>query len=819
MFWSLFVRGGEAAASESSSLSSGSGGETSIVESALEGIVFKEGKGIFIKRFWKKRLLAYDEIAKCLRYYTPQRVLKGTIFLYDILFITPGRSSGRDARKDSVFEITIPGRVYVFHVNNIRETKKWIGIVSRELDSLKIRDRIQLNNGNINESTYSKTLRASSFLRNTLKIGDHREHEECCFLFDEEVQHKLIALESLCALQAMKIYELSHSVEKFSAKCAELEAPPSEEVLWLREENKKLRFSFKREQIRTLDLKAAKEEMEEKKIKDQDVQQLKKVEHHEDKHQPMKVEVRQVMQSPNKNSPSARKLVTDPSRTNLSKSATNLSTQIGDIARMEEIKKLTQELAETKAQLALARKHYLENPQPSPNFNSSPIVIDSTISTTTTTTTTTTTSQIASPNRSPNMAVRGPSKLVTNPESTAIANYKATSSYHTFTPPPSPGTFSIPPQLGTNPSQSNGFDLARPQLPIRAPPSPQTPTPLILSPPLILSESTPRTASPITILSEQLPNPILEISSNGQSSAHSIESFDSSKSVDSLESSSQETDRTASLSDFDLANNSKTMNGKHSHTVPPPTKSAIPLTVTSLTKSDSYNYPLIPPPTAQASPQFATVTTKPRSLSVESSSAPIFRNPRPGLNGLSPDALSNRSRTSSNPPPFKYSLSASAITTSTSSINEKFINSKLGSEFAQLLNNKEQETAITVQFIAKLNEALAEIANLTSMLDVEREKVKILMEEKNYMLETMEDMKAEKAKNQRFRDEMEDLMETTEGKLLAMREALEIEIQTRRAVEAKLEAQAVLHQSILEGDMPSIESSSYEHHYLLGNHS
>jgi hypothetical protein len=65
MFWRLFVK-------------------ESPVESALEGIVFKEGKGRFIRRFWKKRLLSYDEVAKCLHYYTPQRVLKGTIHLRDI---------------------------------------------------------------------------------------------------------------------------------------------------------------------------------------------------------------------------------------------------------------------------------------------------------------------------------------------------------------------------------------------------------------------------------------------------------------------------------------------------------------------------------------------------------------------------------------------------------------------------------------------------------------------------------------------------------------------------------------------------------------
>lgn len=55
-----------------------------LLDSALEGIVFKEGKGRFYGRFRKKRLLAYDEVAKCLRYYTPQRALKGTIYLHDI---------------------------------------------------------------------------------------------------------------------------------------------------------------------------------------------------------------------------------------------------------------------------------------------------------------------------------------------------------------------------------------------------------------------------------------------------------------------------------------------------------------------------------------------------------------------------------------------------------------------------------------------------------------------------------------------------------------------------------------------------------------
>ena len=108
-----------------------------------------------------------------------------------------------------------------------------------------MQDRIQLNNGNLVEGTFSKTLKPNSAILNSLRIGDHREHEvcfcsvplqvfsfthttiskECCFLFDEEHQHKVIALESLCSLQAMKIYELSHSVQKFQKKCDDMEVP------------------------------------------------------------------------------------------------------------------------------------------------------------------------------------------------------------------------------------------------------------------------------------------------------------------------------------------------------------------------------------------------------------------------------------------------------------------------------------------------------------------------------------------------------------------------------------------------------------------
>jgi hypothetical protein len=67
-------------------------------------------------------------------------------------------------------------------------------------------------------------------------------------------------------------------------------------------------------------------------------------------------------------------------------------------------------------------------------------------------------------------------------------------------------------------------------------------------------------------------------------------------------------------------------------------------------------------------------------------------------------------------------------------------------------------------------------------------------------------MTAEKKRNQKFKDEMEDLMETTEGKLNTMREALEIEIQLRMSAEAKLnqlaQAQAALQQSFLDDEMP-----------------
>jgi hypothetical protein len=68
-------------------------------------------------------------------------------------------------------------------------------------------------------------------------------------------------------------------------------------------------------------------------------------------------------------------------------------------------------------------------------------------------------------------------------------------------------------------------------------------------------------------------------------------------------------------------------------------------------------------------------------------------------------------------------------------------------------------------------------------------------------------MTRERAKNQKFKDEMEDLMETTEGKLNTLREALEIEIQLRMTSEAKLaqlaQAQAALQQSILDDELPT----------------
>ena len=68
-------------------------------------------------------------------------------------------------------------------------------------------------------------------------------------------------------------------------------------------------------------------------------------------------------------------------------------------------------------------------------------------------------------------------------------------------------------------------------------------------------------------------------------------------------------------------------------------------------------------------------------------------------------------------------------------------------------------------------------------------------------------MTAEKARTQKFKDEMEDLMETTEGKLNAMREALEIEIQLRLVAEAKLnqiaQARSSLQGAILDDEMPA----------------
>lgn len=81
-------------------------------------------------------------------------------------------------------------------------------------------------------------------------------------------------------------------------------------------------------------------------------------------------------------------------------------------------------------------------------------------------------------------------------------------------------------------------------------------------------------------------------------------------------------------------------------------------------------------------------------------------------------------------------------------------------------------------------------------------------------------MKAERARSQKFKDEMEDLMEATEGKLTAMREALELEIQQRVSAEAQLDkltqAQSALQQSFLEDEMPSSSSSHrYEGQPLL----
>lgn len=107
--------------------------------------------------------------------------------------------------------------------------------------------------------------------------------------------------------------------------------------------------------------------------------------------------------------------------------------------------------------------------------------------------------------------------------------------------------------------------------------------------------------------------------------------------------------------------------------------------------------------------------------------------------------------------------------------------------------------------VAKLNEAIAEVSNLASQLTAERDRVKVLTEEKYYMLGTMEDMREEGKKNQRSKNKMEDLMEETQGKLRAMQEELEIEKQLRMASEAKLnqllEAQAALQQSIMDDEM------------------
>lgn len=106
--------------------------------------------------------------------------------------------------------------------------------------------------------------------------------------------------------------------------------------------------------------------------------------------------------------------------------------------------------------------------------------------------------------------------------------------------------------------------------------------------------------------------------------------------------------------------------------------------------------------------------------------------------------------------------------------------------------------------MTKLNAAMAEIAALTSQLHAERDKAKILAEEKEHMLDTMEEMTAERMRNQRSKDEMEDLMETKEGKITALREALEMEIKLRMDAEGQLaRAQAALQQSILHDEMPA----------------
>ena len=119
-----------------------------------------------------------------------------------------------------------------------------------------------------------------------------------------------------------------------------------------------------------------------------------------------------------------------------------------DKSRMEEIKKLQEELEHTKALLARERVRVLENPFQALNFNSpshSPLLFDPRNNTTTTTTTTSPlVSHISSPNRSPTSSSRSstPSnstnsslRLQTIPENTAFNNSKPSSnSYQTFSP-------------------------------------------------------------------------------------------------------------------------------------------------------------------------------------------------------------------------------------------------------------------------------------------------------------------------------------------------------------------------------------------------
>jgi len=904
MFWRIFVR------------------DSPLLDSALEGIVFKEGKGRFIGRFRKKRLLAYDEVAKCLRYYTPQRSLKGTIYLHDILFITPGRSTGRDLRKDDVFEITIPGRVYVFHVHNVRETRKWIGILSRELDLLKIRDRIQLNNGNLVEATYSKTLRPNSAILSSLKIGDHREHEECCFLFDEEHQHKIIALESLCSLQAMKIYELSHNAEKYQKKCEDLEVPPSEEIKNMKRQYHRLTVSFEMEKVKVLDLKAKMEEEEEKKLKEQDKQLVRKVEKHHDALSEVKVMrvEKGVASKPSPTTVQKKIIPSAPSFVNIPNNDRN---------RMEEIRRLQDELEQTKALLAIERARALESPFQLANFNSpsaSPIPFDSTRNFITTTTTTTTSSSSAP--RSPALQTRdrafttsvtnSASKLHTIPENTAIHNPKISSnSYKTFSPAIVANAYldfhsnlnpqrehspkqlsSLPPsplsQRYQPPTQSfyqNGNDNSQ----ILSPVPQYPPQPLLLDPVLQPTIASPQ-ANNLAGSTNSLASNTSSLSSNTQSgNSLSPNILDNALSAstqftnmitsnilptDSLESNTQSGNPLASSnqSGDSLAPNTQTTvltpNAQPTvltpNTQPPvltPNTQPPVLTpntqTTTLTPNTQRNTQSAPSTTVLPSNSLKqpnglrgstgtmpnaleqdfnvvssvtstntsviktvkqstlnpnntalvtdfnlkqdTPVTKQRSYS-ESGTAPAYFSAPNGKMGRVTELASVRSRTNSNPAPIKFNTVSSSTISSTSTTTSIGSITKFGPDFAELLSHPD-DNGWAVQVVSKLNEAIAEIATLSTQLLGEREKVKNLMEEKAHMLGTMEDMTRERAKNQKFKDEMEDLMETTEGKLNTLREALEIEIQLRMTSEAKLaqlaQAQAALQQSILDDELPT----------------